>query len=138
MPKHRVPLNIEGRTMSSLNTISVDKLARLIGTPKCPALIDVRTDEDFAADPRLIPGSLRRPLRDVARNGPPRFAGRSAVVDLPAGAEAQPGRRRLAAPRRRRRRVLWKAASRAGAQAGLPLVPTTKLPPRDAAAAPSG
>ena len=46
--------------MSSVTTISVDKLARLIGTPKCPAVIDVRTEEDFAADPRLIPGAVRR------------------------------------------------------------------------------
>jgi rhodanese-related sulfurtransferase len=33
--------------MSSINTISADKLARLIGTPKAPVLIDVRTEEDF-------------------------------------------------------------------------------------------
>ncbi len=46
--------------MPSPTTISIDKLARLVGTPKCPALVDVRTDEDFAADPRLIPGSVRR------------------------------------------------------------------------------
>ena len=30
--------------MSSFATISVDKLSRLIGTPGCPALIDVRTE----------------------------------------------------------------------------------------------
>jgi len=36
--------------MSSPNTISVDKLNRLIGLPKCPHLIDVRTDEDFATE----------------------------------------------------------------------------------------
>jgi hypothetical protein len=47
--------------MPSINAISIDKLARLIGTPKCPVLIDVQTDEDFAADPRLIPGAVRRP-----------------------------------------------------------------------------
>ena len=46
--------------MSSFTTISPDKLARLIGTANTPALIDVRTDEDFAADPRLIPGAVRR------------------------------------------------------------------------------
>ncbi len=46
--------------MSSLNTISIDKLTRLIGTPACPTLIDVQTDEDFAADPRLVPGAVRR------------------------------------------------------------------------------
>lgn len=46
--------------MSSLASISPDKLARLVGTPRCPALIDVRIDQDFAAEPRLIPGSVRR------------------------------------------------------------------------------
>ena len=47
--------------MSSFTTISVDKLARLVGTPQAPTIVDVRTDEDFAADPRLIPGAVRRP-----------------------------------------------------------------------------
>ncbi len=42
--------------MSSPTFISADKLARLVGTAKLPALIDVRSDEDFAVDPRLIPG----------------------------------------------------------------------------------
>jgi len=40
--------------MSTFTTISSDKLARLIGTANAPALIDVRTEEDFAADRRLI------------------------------------------------------------------------------------
>ncbi|WP_425311792.1 hypothetical protein [Microvirga massiliensis] len=39
--------------MSSINIISTEELARLIGRPDCPALLDVRTDADFAADPRL-------------------------------------------------------------------------------------
>src|SRR5438445_6505160 len=53
-------LSCEGATMSSPTSISSDKLARLIGTAKTPVLIDVRTDEDFAADQRLIPGAVRR------------------------------------------------------------------------------
>ncbi len=52
--------------MPSINAISADKLERLIGTAKCPALIDVRTEEDFAADPRLIPGAIRRSHADVS------------------------------------------------------------------------
>lgn len=55
--------------MSSINTISPDKLIRLIGTPRCPTLVDVRTDEDFAADPRLIPGSIRHPHSSVGEWG---------------------------------------------------------------------
>ena len=48
--------------MSAPNEISCEKLHRLIGTVHCPRIIDVRTDEDFAASLRLIPGSLRRAL----------------------------------------------------------------------------
>ncbi|MDP9137100.1 MAG: sulfurtransferase/chromate resistance protein [Pseudomonadota bacterium] len=51
--------------MSSPNTISVDKLHRLIGLPKCPHLIDVRTAEDFEAAPSLIPGAVRRDWQSV-------------------------------------------------------------------------
>jgi len=52
--------------MPSFLEISPEKLSRLIGTPSTPVLIDVRTDEDFEADPRLIPGSRRRSHEDVA------------------------------------------------------------------------
>jgi rhodanese-related sulfurtransferase len=51
--------------VSSLLEISPEKLARLVGTPKCPKLIDVRIDEDFDADPRMVPGSVRRDYRHV-------------------------------------------------------------------------
>ena len=43
--------------MHAPNTISVEKLVRLVGTPKCPALIDVRAEDEFDADPHLIPSS---------------------------------------------------------------------------------
>jgi len=55
--------------MPSFTEISNDKLNRLIGTPGAPVLIDVRNDEDFSADPRLIPGSVRRPFKDVVQWG---------------------------------------------------------------------
>src|ERR1700730_4988207 len=69
----------EGAFMSSPTLISPDKLVRLIGTANQPALIDVRTDEDFAADPRLIPGAVRRNHQEAADWGEA-FAGRSAIV----------------------------------------------------------
>lgn len=34
--------------------------------PKSPRIIDVRTDETFAADPRLVPGAVRRPASSIA------------------------------------------------------------------------
>jgi hypothetical protein len=46
--------------MSSFLSISFEKLARLRGTPASPVIIDVRTDEYFGADPRLIPSARRR------------------------------------------------------------------------------
>ncbi|MGZ2380969.1 hypothetical protein ACVIDN_002332 [Rhizobium brockwellii] len=46
--------------MPSFLEISPEKLNRLIGTPGAPCIIDVRTEEDFALDPRLVPGSIRR------------------------------------------------------------------------------
>jgi rhodanese-related sulfurtransferase len=52
--------------MSANSSISIDKLLRLIGTPGCPAIVDVRTEEDFQKDPRLIPGAVRRSHGDVA------------------------------------------------------------------------
>ena len=37
--------------MPGFCTIAHARLGRLIGTPECPALIDVRTAPDFEADP---------------------------------------------------------------------------------------
>jgi len=52
--------------MASPTEISVSQLARLIGTPDCPLIVDVRTDEDFDDDPRLIPGAIRHSFQDIA------------------------------------------------------------------------
>src|SRR5689334_21864054 len=56
---------MQGRAMPTPNAIPVDKLARLVGTPACPLVIDVRPDDAFRDDPRLIPGSIRRPADQV-------------------------------------------------------------------------
>jgi rhodanese-related sulfurtransferase len=48
--------------MPAFLSISVDQLARLIGTSKAPVVLDVRTQQDFDADPFLIPGSRHFPL----------------------------------------------------------------------------
>lgn len=51
--------------MASFNEISVQKLAKLIGTPECPIIVDVRIDEDFNADPELIPTAFRHPHDEI-------------------------------------------------------------------------
>ena len=65
--------------MSSTTTISHDKLARLVGTPACPVLIDVRIDEDYTLDPRLIPGSRRRSHKDI-ETWMPELVGKRAII----------------------------------------------------------
>jgi len=76
--------------MSSYTSISSEKLARLIGTAKAPTLIDVRLDEDFAADPRLIPGATRRSHKDL-QDWAPRLAGQSVVVICQKGQKLSEG-----------------------------------------------
>ena len=46
--------------MPAPNTITPDKLNRLIGTPNAPMIIDVRIDDDFNAEPVLLPCSFRK------------------------------------------------------------------------------
>jgi rhodanese-related sulfurtransferase len=115
--------------MSSFTSISSDKLARLIGTAKTPVLIDVRTDEDFAADPRLIPGAFRRSHQEAADWGG-QFSGRSAIIVCERGQKLSEGTAawlrhvNVAAEALEGGFEGWKAAK-------LPLVPASKLPVRD-------
>jgi rhodanese-related sulfurtransferase len=116
--------------MPSLNAISVDKLARLIGTPGCPLLIDVRTEDDFNADPRLIPGSIRRPWAEAA-DWAGTFSGRSTIVICRKGYKLSQGAaawlRHAGSPAES-----LDGGTLAWAEAGLPMVPVAKLPTRDA------
>jgi len=50
--------------------ISVNQLARLVGTPAAPDIIDVRIDEDFNDDPRIIPGARRHPFNTIETLAP--------------------------------------------------------------------
>jgi glucosamine-6-phosphate deaminase len=45
--------------MPSPTQITPTQLSRLIGTPTAPIIVDVCIDEDFAADPRLIPTAFQ-------------------------------------------------------------------------------
>jgi rhodanese-related sulfurtransferase len=115
--------------MPSLNTISIDKLARLVGTPHCPALVDVRTDEDFSANPRLIPGAMRRGHSDPS-GWAPEFAGRSAIVICQRGAKLSQGvaawLRHAGVPADG-----LEVGFEGWRKANLPTVPTSKMPPLD-------
>lgn len=116
--------------MSSYTSVSIEKLSRLIGTGRAPLLIDVRTPEDFAADPRLLPGAQRRSHENVAEWASV-LDGRSAVVICQKGHKLSEGvaawlrHAGISAETLDGGFEAWKAAR-------LPLVPEAKLPVRDA------
>lgn len=111
------------------SSVSLETLSRLIGTPDCPVLIDVRIDEDFDADPRFIPGSIRRSAFEVA-DWAGDFAGTPAVVICQRGLKLSAGAAAWMRHEGARARYLA-GGTEAWNDAGLPTVRTTALPPRD-------
>ena len=116
--------------MTAPNTISIDKLIRLIGTPKCPILFDVRPQSDFQADPHLIPSSIHC-APDTLESRVEAYVGQSAIVICQDGSSLSQG---VAALLRH-----WGVSAEAlegGMEAWkkerLPLVPFAKFPPIDA------
>lgn len=65
--------------MPTPDTINSAQLCRLIGTQDAPAIIDVRIDDDYTADPRMLPASIRRDYRSVS-SWAGDYSGRSVVV----------------------------------------------------------
>ncbi len=116
--------------MPSFLEISPEKLSRLVGTPSAPALIDVRTDEDFEADPRLIPGSRRRSHEDVASWAGELMNGPVVIIcqkgkKLSHGVSAYLRTGGIVAEVLEGGFDAWKAAA-------LPLMPTSQMPKRNA------
>ncbi|MCC8938509.1 chromate resistance protein [Bradyrhizobium sp. Arg68] len=115
--------------MSSYTSISSEKLSRLIGTAKAPTLVDVRLDEDFAADPRLIPGAVRHSHLDV-QEWASRLTGQSVVVVCQKGQKLSEGTAawlrcsNIAAEVLEGGHLAWREAE-------LPTVPADKIPKRD-------
>ena len=118
--------------MAAPNTISVHQLSRLIGTPTCPTILDVRLDEDFAIDPRHIPTARRiSHYQATSRDGPDGLTpGARVVVVCHKGLKLSHG---VAA-------FLRHGGFQAGvleggftgwADARQPLLPEAVLPPRD-------
>ncbi|HVK92108.1 MAG TPA: sulfurtransferase/chromate resistance protein, partial [Mycoplana sp.] len=103
---------------------------RRVGLPDAPVLVDVRTAEDAAADPRLLPASLRRDHQAVAAWAPD-FAGRDVVAICQKGLKLSEGTAAWLRHAGARAEVL-EGGFLAWAEAGLPLVATRHVPPRDA------
>lgn len=115
--------------MPSPAEITVAQLARQIGVAGAPSIIDVRTQEDFAADPRLIPGSQRRDFATVSAWAKD-FAGRSVVLTCQQGLKLSQG----TAAWLRHEGIAAESLEggfEAWAAAGEALLRTEKLPARD-------
>ncbi len=115
--------------MPSLNTITVSQLARLIGTPDCPKLVDVCIDEDFHDDPRFIPTSFRHPYNLIDELAPQLGDGPIIVIcqkgkKLSAGVAALLRLEGIHAQYLEGGIFAWR-------DAGLPLVPAKAIPPTD-------
>src|SRR6185312_3374433 len=129
-PSTYTPTSEERTRMPSHPQINAAQLSRLVGLAGAPTIIDVRNDEDFAADPRLIPGSIRRDFAKVAAWAGD-FAGKEVVVSCQRGAKLSEGvaawlrNEGIAAANLEGGFEAWLAA-------GHPLVRIGKLPRRDA------
>lgn len=114
--------------MTPPDQISVSRLSRLIGTPDAPVIIDVCIDEDFDADPRLVPTSVRHPHGDIAALAP-QLAGSTVTIicqkglKLSQGASAMLRTHGIAANSLEGGIFAWR-------DAGQPLVPAEKIPTR--------
>jgi rhodanese-related sulfurtransferase len=117
--------------MPSFASIAPDKLARLIGTPKAPLVIDVREKNAVADDPRIIPTSILLPYAE-APQWAGRYAGRSVAVSCQRGKKLAEGAAAFLRAAGAEAEVVeggfvgWQ-------EAGLPLVPLAALPPRGSA-----
>lgn len=115
--------------MPAPDTITVPQLLRLVGTPDAPAVLDVRDPEDLAADPRALPGAVRRDWR-TAPDWATEYAGRPAAVVCHRGLKLSQGVAAWLRHAGARAEVL-DGGFEAWAAAGATLVRPDRVPPRD-------
>ena len=112
--------------MPSPNEITAPQLARLIGTPDAPVIVDLRIDADFDADPCLLPAAFRHAFTDLDSLAP-RLSGKRAVLYCQKGRKISQGAMTLLRAKGIDAEVLeggqvaWRAAD-------LPMVDATALP----------
>lgn len=116
--------------MPSPTQITVPQLARLVGTPTCPVLIDICIDDDFAADPRFIPGAVRHPftgIEDLAAD----LRDQQVIVICQKGAKLSQGSAALLRSHGIAAESL-EGGNWGWRDAGMPLVPAAAIPDRRA------
>ncbi len=119
--------------MPAPDAISCDQLARLLGTPKAPTLLDVRRDAIRATDPRLLPGARALAETDLT---PERLAAIAADLSGPVVVVCAEGHRLSQGTAAWLRHEGVQAEYLLGGQAawlaaGLPLIDPAKITARD-------
>ncbi len=115
--------------MPSTTAITIAQLSRLVGLPGAPTTIDVRIDEDYDADPRLLPASIRRDFKAVS-GWAGEFTGKSVVIVCQKGQKLSQG----VAAWLRHEGVAAESLEggfEAWREARSPLIKTDKVPARD-------
>ena len=112
--------------MAPFASISVDKLARLLGTPQSPVTIDVRDAEMRAAEPHVLPGSLSRSWQQ-ADQWISNLAGSAFVVTCAAGGAKSEGVAALLRAAGHHAEILEGGVA-AWREARLPTIPLAKMP----------
>jgi rhodanese-related sulfurtransferase len=115
--------------MPANTLITVPQFSRLVGLPITPSIVDVRIDDDYRADPRLVPGSIRRDYRGIA-GWAPEYRGKSVVVVCLRGQKLSEGTAAWLRHEGIDAQTL-EGGFEAWKRAGETLVRTDKLPPRD-------
>ena len=112
--------------MSATNSISPDKLSRLVGTQNCPTIVDVRPDGD-----ELLPASFRRSA-DAVRDWAGSLSSRKVVVSCVHGKERSAGVAAILRAEGIEAEIL-EGGFAAWRDAGRPVIDQAKLPQRDPA-----
>ena len=116
--------------MPSFASIAPEKLARLIGTPKAPIIIDVREADALSADPRLIPTSSHFDYA-AAQTWASAYRGQAVTVSCQKGKKLAEGAAAWLRHFGAEAEVV-EGGFEAWRDAGLPLVPLAAMPEPDA------
>ena len=100
-----------------------------LGNARSPRLIDLRIQDDFQEDPRLLPGALRLDWQNVDQWAG-RWTGQRVIVYCQGGLKLSQGAAALLRGQGVDARILA-GGFEAWRDAALPLVPAEALPPRD-------
>ena len=114
--------------MAAPVAITTAQLARLIGTPDTPVLVDICIPPDFEADPRVVPGAIRWSHAEIDALVP-QMRDRNVVVICQKGIKLSQGAAALLRTHGIAAEYL-EGGNWAWRDAGLPLVPWEAIPPR--------